>query len=118
MANLMEPIPEGIWYQCQRCTNCCKWDGDVVLEEDEVDKIAEFLGMPLYEFVRDYTRLRQSRQGLSLIDKEGSTECIMLDGQDCRLQDVKPVQCKGFPNAWNFRGWRDHCEAVPVEKGE
>ena len=87
-----------------------------MLQEDEVDKIADFLEMPLYEFVRDFTRLRESRQGLSLIDKEGTTECIMLDGQDCRLQEVKPEQCKGFPNRWNFPNWREACEAIAVKK--
>ena len=85
----------GVWYQCQRCTNCCKWEGDVVLEDGEVEVIANYLDVPLYEFVKEFTRLRANRQGLSLIDKEGSTECIMLDGQNCRLQEVKPVQCKG-----------------------
>jgi len=90
----------------------------VVLEEGEVEKIAGFLGLPLNEFVKDYTRLRDNRQGLSLIDKEGTTECIMLDGADCRLQAVKPVQCAGFPNRWNFPNWREACEAIPVPRPE
>ncbi len=101
-------------FACQRCTACCRWEGDVVLLENAVEKIAEFLDMPFFDFVRDYTRLRDNRTGLSLIDKEGSTECIMLDGNDCRLQAVKPAQCKGFPNQWNFPGWRDVCEAIEV----
>ncbi len=115
MAALVEPIPEGVWYQCQRCTNCCKWEGDVVLMEDEVEKIADFLKIPVYEFVRDWTRLRENRQGLSLIDKEGSSECIMLDGKDCRLQEMKPKQCQDFPNQWNFPNWRESCEAKPIK---
>lgn len=109
---------EDVWYQCQRCTNCCKWEGDVVLEDGEVEKIAEFLKIPLYQFVKEFTRLRDNRQGLSLIDKEGTTECIMLDGVDCRLQDVKPVQCTGFPNRWNFPNWREACEAIPAPRPE
>ncbi|MGC6465929.1 MAG: YkgJ family cysteine cluster protein [Akkermansiaceae bacterium] len=112
----MKDEDDDVWYQCQRCTNCCKWEGDVVVEEEEVEKIADYLGMPLYDFVRDYTRLRENRQGLSLIDKEGTTECIMLDGADCRLQDVKPEQCKGFPNRWSFPNWREACEAIPAPR--
>jgi hypothetical protein len=27
---------------------------------------------------------------------------------------VKPEQCAGFPNKWNFTGWRQVCEAIPV----
>ena len=106
-----------VWYQCQRCTHCCKWEGDVILAEGEVEKIADYLGLPIYDFVRDFTRLRDNRHGLSLIDKEGTTECIMLDGIDCRLQEVKPYQCTGFPNRWNFENWREACEAIPLPLG-
>ena len=42
------------------------------------------------------------------------TTFIFLDGIDCTIQAVKPRQCRGFPNEWNFAGWRKHCEAVPV----
>ena len=107
---------EDVWYQCQRCTNCCKWKGDVVITDNETQRIAEFLGMEVYDFVHDFTRLRENREGLSILDKEGTTECIMLDGQDCRLQDVKPDQCKGFPNRWNFPNWREACEAIPAPR--
>lgn len=112
----MSQEKEEVWYQCQRCTNCCRWEGDVVLAEGEVEKIADYLGIPLYDFVRDYTRLRGNRQGLSLVDKEGTTDCIMLDGIECRIQKVKPDQCTGFPNRWNFENWREACEAIPVRK--
>ncbi len=89
-----------------------------MLTDREVRKMSEYLKIPLYDFVRDYTRLRENRQGLSLIDKEGTTECIMLDGENCKIQEVKPYQCAGFPNRWNFEGWREVCEAVPVEEKE
>lgn len=109
---------ESVYYVCQRCTACCKWPGDVCIEDEEVSKIAEYLGMAEHEFVQVYTRLRANRQGLSLIDKEGSTECIMLDGKECRIQDVKPEQCKGFPNKWNFPGWEKECQAIAVPRSE
>ena len=103
-----------IHYVCQRCTACCKWPGDVNVTDAEVSQIAEFLEMPEHEFVQDFTRINHKRTGLSLVDKEGSDECIMLDGVDCRLQEVKPAQCRGFPNTWNFPGWREVCEAKEV----
>ena len=89
----------------------------MILAEGEVEKIADYLGLPIYDFVRDFTRLRDNRHGLSLIDKEGTTECIMLDGIDCRLQEVKPYQCPGFPNRGNFENWREACEAIPLPLG-
>ncbi|MGB0992442.1 MAG: YkgJ family cysteine cluster protein [Akkermansiaceae bacterium] len=102
-----------IWYQCDRCTACCKWPGDVRLEDDEVESIAAFLGMETDAFIEQYTRLRTNRSGLSLIERENH-ECIMLEGNACRINPVKPYQCKGFPNRWNFPDWQKVCQAKPV----
>ena len=105
----MEPT---IHYQCQRCTACCRWPGFVKITEPEVASIAAFLGMREHDFIQQYTRLRPQRDGLALIDKPNE-ECTFLEGRDCRIQAVKPHQCAGFPNTWNFPGWREVCEAVP-----
>ncbi len=83
------------------------------MSEPEIRRIAGFLSISEEEFIQRYTRLRPDRRGLALIDK-GDGECFFLEGRDCRLQAVKPVQCQGFPNRWNFPGWRDVCEAIPV----
>jgi len=107
---VLEP---GVKYICQRCTNCCRWPGDVRIEEEEIPRISSFLGIHETEFIEHFTRLRTSRRGLSLIEKENH-ECIMLDGNACRIHPVKPGQCAGFPNTWNFPGWADVCEAIPA----
>jgi Fe-S-cluster containining protein len=103
---------ESVHYVCQRCGNCCRWPGFVKISEAEIAAIARFLGMSEHEFIQRFTRLRPQRDGLALIDKPNG-ECIFLDGIDCTVQPVKPHQCRAFPNAWNFPGWRDVCEAIP-----
>lgn len=111
----LEPAPSpapAVWYQCQRCTNCCRWPGFVHLQDSDIAAIAKFLEMSEWDFIQRYTRLRPNRHGLALTDTE-SGACIFLDGKDCSIQPVKPRQCKGFPNAWNFPGWREVCEAIP-----
>ena len=106
---------DGIYYQCQRCANCCRWPGFVKVEEAEIRDLSAHLGLPEYEFIQQYTRLRPRRDGLALIDKPNG-ECIFLENNRCAVQAVKPGQCRAFPNAWNFPGWRDVCEAIPVTK--
>ncbi len=102
------------YYQCMRCGNCCRWPGDVNVSAEEVTAIAAYLGMNDEEFIANCTRLNANRTGLSIIDKPNG-ECLFLEGVNiCRIQAVKPVQCSGFPNVWNFPGWRDQCEAVEV----
>ena len=107
-----DPAPP-VYYACQRCANCCRWPGFVRLDDQDITNIAAHLALSEHEFIQRFTRLRPQRDGLALIDKPDG-ECIFLDGRDCRVQPVKPHQCRGFPNAWNFPGWRASCEAIPV----
>ncbi len=111
--NSGQSLDPSVFYVCQRCGNCCKWPGDVRIEDDEIPPIAAHLGLEEDVFLTSYTRLRTNRTGLSLLEKDNH-ECIMLDGNSCRIHEVKPAQCRGFPNQWNFPGWRDVCEAIPV----
>jgi len=84
------------------------------VDNGDIAAIATHLGMDEREFVEKFTRLRPLRDGLALIDQPDGS-CIFLEGRDCRIQEVKPRQCQGFPNTWNFPGWRDTCEAIEVE---
>jgi uncharacterized protein len=113
-SNLDKP-GTGPRYLCQRCGNCCRWPGDVRITEEETGRIARFLGLTEEDFVQRCTRLNANRTGLSIIDKANG-ECLFLAGvNECLIQPVKPGQCAGFPNEWNFPGWREKCEAIEVE---
>jgi Fe-S-cluster containining protein len=85
----------------------------VKLTDSDIAAISEFLGIPEHDFIQKYTRLRLHRNGLALIDHPDGA-CIFLEGHNCRVQPVKPIQCRGFPNVWNFPGWRDVCEAIEI----
>jgi len=101
-------------YLCQRCTNCCRWPGFVKVGDEDITAIAAYLGMDERDFIDKFTRLRPSRDGLALIDQPDGA-CVFLERRDCRIQPMKPRQCTGFPNTWNFPGWRDVCEAIDFE---
>ena len=103
-----------IFYECQRCTACCRWPGQVRLSDPEITRLAGFLGLSEFEFIQAYTRLNAARNGLALRDKPNG-ECIFLEGNDCRVQPVKPQQCRDFPNLWNFPGFEKICHAIPRE---
>lgn len=101
-----------VFYDCQRCTACCRWPGQVKITEAEIEGMARLLGMSEFDFIQEYSRVRPQKDGLALKDKPNG-ECIFLEDGGCRVQLAKPIQCKGFPNTWGFPGWRDVCEAVP-----
>ncbi|MDB6023143.1 MAG: hypothetical protein JWQ04_3000 [Pedosphaera sp.] len=82
------------------------------LTDAEITRLAEFKGLSEFDFIQEFTRLRQDKQGLALKDKPNG-ECIFLAGNDCSVQPVKPQQCQDFPNLWNFPGFEKICHAIP-----
>ena len=101
-----------VFHECQRCTGCCRWPGQVRLNDDEIVRLAAFNGVSEHDFIQRFTRLRGDRRGLALQEKPDGS-CIFLDGIDCSVQPVKPQQCRDFPNLWNFPGFEKLCRAVP-----
>jgi uncharacterized protein len=101
-----------IFHECQRCTACCRWPGQVRLTDDEIARMATHLGLSEHDFIQAHTRIRPDRQGLALMDKPNG-ECGFLDGENCAVQPVKPQQCRDFPNLWNFPASRRFATPFP-----
>lgn len=99
-------------YECQRCTACCRWPGQVRLTDAEVARLAAFHSLTEFDFIQEYMRLRPDRRGLALREKPDGA-CIFLKGGRCAVQDCKPQQCRDFPNDWNFPGFENVCRALP-----
>ena len=79
----------------------------------EIDAIAAFLGMPPEAFLERWTELMPDRQGLTLIEKADGSCVFLEEGEPagCRIDPVKPEQCRRFPERWNFPGWEKECGA-------
>jgi len=101
-----------VFHECQRCTACCRWPGEVRLDDGELARLAAFCGMAEVPFIQKFTRLTQDRRGLALAENPDGS-CVFLEGNDCAVQAVKPQQCRDFPNLWNFPGFEQTCRAIP-----
>ncbi len=101
-----------IFYECQRCTACCRWLGEVRVSDVEIARLAAFKGMSEHDFIQQFTKLHRDRRGLALQEKSDGS-CVFLEDNDCSVQSVKPQQCRDFPNLWNFPGFEKICQAVP-----
>lgn len=109
------PVP--IFYECQRCTACCRWPGQVRLTDAEIARIAGCLELSEHEFIQRHTRLTQDRRGLAL-QEQSNGACIFLAGNDCAIQSVKPQQCRDFPNLWRHPEAETQCRAIPHLVGD
>ena len=103
--------------ECQRCTACCRWPGQVRLSDPEITRLSAHLALTEFDFIQRFTRLRLDRQGLALQDQADGACIFLVDGQ-CRVQAVKPQQCREFPNLWNFPGFEKICRAISREISE
>lgn len=106
-----------VYHDCQRCTACCRWPGQVRLTEADITCIAAFLQLSEPDFIERYTRLQHDRRGLALQEKPDGA-CVLLDGNLCVIQTVKPQQCRDFPNLWKYPGAEKYCRAIPREVSE
>jgi Fe-S-cluster containining protein len=95
---------------CRRCGFCCSLSGYVILKEGEAERIAEFLGMDIYDFTQEYTILVNGRRNLSLTEQENGRCIFLMDDNTCRIQSVKPSQCIGFPHLWRNKELEKGCE--------
>jgi Fe-S-cluster containining protein len=89
----------------------------VRLSADEADAIASHLGLEPRAFIEQYADVTSDRHSLTLIERADGA-CVMLAADNlCRINPVKPRQCRGFPERWRFPGFEAHCQARPRGSG-
>ena len=69
-------------FECQRCGACCRIEGQVRLTDADLARLALFLGLPIGEFISQFTDLARDRRGLVLKEQPGGA-CIFLESSDC-----------------------------------
>ena len=105
-------------FRCKRCGTCCSGDGFVKITPAEGEAIARHLGLALDGFLADYT-VEAGGDERWLIDGKGRDKpCVLLEHDAatglalCRVQPVKPEQCRTFPMKWQAPGAKRWCEGL------
>ncbi len=110
-----------IRFECQTgCTKCCEEQGFVYLTEEDIPRIANYLGLSKAAFEKKHVfrtkhlrRLRVPRHA----------NCAFLRDGGCAIHEVKPIQCATFPY-WpellvSHRTWHGAGQRCPgIGKGE
>ena len=89
-------------FVCRRCGACCRWEGIVRLTEEDIRRLAVFLGMSEEAFIERHTRLAPDRRCLALLDAADGA-CAFLDGDRCAVYEARPAQCRNFPFTWEVK---------------
>lgn len=87
-------------FKCSGCGECCRWGGSVLLTDEDICIMADFLGLEESEFIAQHTRLAPNRQQLALLDQADGS-CAWLKGDHCAVYEARPEQCRSFPYAWS-----------------
>jgi Fe-S-cluster containining protein len=112
---------EGLRFQCTGCGKCCTGaPGFIWVDNDEINAIADLLGMDTQEFCRSYVRHVDNKR--SLIEKKtptGDYDCIFLKDKKCQIYPVRPSQCRTYPwwvhNLTSEKAWAEtaaECEGI------
>lgn len=108
-------------FQCQPgCTTCCERKGFVYLTEDDIVRIAGYLGLPTADFERRYV---YRTKNLRRLRTPRESQCHFLNASGCSIHPVKPAQCRIFPY-WpelvdDKRKWQAAARWCPgIGKGE
>jgi Fe-S-cluster containining protein len=89
----------GLRFQCQRCSRCCRIDpGYVFLTEADLAALLLATGFPRDRFLEEYCRWVPVNGYLYLSLKEKPNyDCIFWEGGGCLVYEHRPIQCKSYP---------------------
>lgn len=88
VAEITDQVREHI--NCQECGNCCRLRPD--LNEEDVERIAAYLGLSRQEFLDQYATTGQDGQL-----RIARTPCPFLESKRCTIQEVRPLSCRDYP---------------------
>ena len=102
-------------FECKMCGTCCHGKDGIFVHEDEIEKIAGFLGISPESLVSGFLLERHGRLSV----KTGKDNfCIFFDKEkNCLIHPVKPGRCSLWPfypaNLNDRENWEMAKDACP-----
>lgn len=114
---------DGVKFTCvPGCRRCCGgFPGDVWVTAEEIEAIAQYMGLDVDQFKRDY--VRRYRDGRASLKEVSNYDCILLGEHGCTVYPARPKQCRDYP-FWpevvgSKRAWTDEKKHCPgIDDGE
>lgn len=104
---------DGLPFSCTQCGHCCRIEGYVWMTPEEIERVAEHLGLESHVFGGRY--LRRVGKRWSLVEKPNH-DCIFWE-DGCTIYEVRPSQCRTFPfwpeHLTDLESWQEIVEECP-----
>jgi Fe-S-cluster containining protein len=82
-------------FECKQCGECCYGEGGILLQPEETEKIADFLGLTCASFIALHCEERHDRL---YIRSASNGYCAFFDrDRQCLIHPVKPGPCSLWP---------------------
>lgn len=100
-------------FVCRQCGACCRIKNGIVrVSDEEVARIAGYLGMSEQDFIANETEIAPDRRGLVLKSRPDGS-CAYLDKDNlCMIHPVKPAKCASFPYEWTNADSNEVCPGL------
>jgi Fe-S-cluster containining protein len=94
----------GLRFGCTMCGNCCSGPpGFVLVDDDEINALAQRLNLTRADFLRQYTHMETEGRSLNEVRNQHGNDCVFLDRQKipgkavCGVYQDRPKQCRSWP---------------------
>ena len=116
---------DGLNFECQRCSACCRFDpGYVFLSQNDLSRISDFFHVTESDFREKWCR-KVDMGGisrLSLLEKT-DYDCLYWKDGKCEVYPARPLQCRSYP-FWHSilasrETWEEEGKSCPgINKGK
>ena len=82
-------------FECTRCGSCCAGYGGTYLNERDIQRISDYIGVSARDFTSRFCTVSGKRY---ILDQGDDGRCIFFSETDqCTIHPVKPYMCKAWP---------------------
>jgi Fe-S-cluster containining protein len=94
-------LVDGHSFECIQCGKCCRWAGEVLVEDEDADRISKHQGMDIDKFHNEYCVKKGNKYYLR--NQKSSPDCVYLKDNSCTIYELKPKQCTDYPKTYDER---------------
>ena len=87
------PVVESDLFDCTMCGDCCRGFGGTIVTEQDIERIAAYIGVDPGSFADRYCATSGSQRVLA----QGEDGCCVFFDKLCTIHPVKPRMCRAWP---------------------